>query len=427
MKTEVKKLERGRAELTVELTVEEYQPFLEKAAKAISASVKIPGFRPGQASLDIIKKKVGEEQVWQEALEPAVQKTLVKAIDDEKLVTIGSPSIEIVKLAPNNPVIYKAVVNLLPQVEVGDLTQISIPKPEVKIDEKKLEQSLDSLRQMRAKETLVNEAAKAGDKIEIDFDIFMDKVPVENGKHQNFALVIGEKSFIPGFEDQLIGLSKDQTKEFKLEFPKDYFQKNLAGRQADFKVTTKAVYHVELPQLNDEFAAQLGNFKTIDELKTQLRENLEHEAKHQADQQLEDEIMEKTIAASKFDDIPDILVDSETKKMMEELEHNLSHQGLNLDAYLTHLKKKREELMLDFAPQALKRVKSALILRAVGQTQKIMAGDQEIEDEVKQTLATYPNNSEAEKQINSLPYRDYLRNVITARKVIDYLKSVMVK
>jgi len=427
MKTEVKKLDRGRVELTIEISPEEYQPFLEQAAKAISENIKIPGFRPGKAGFDLVQKKVGEGEIWQEALEPAVKKTFVKTLEEQKLVTIGSPQIDVIKLAPKNPVIYKATISVLPNVELGDLEKIKIDEKEFKIDEKEFKKAMADLQKMHAKETLAERKSKKGDKVEIDFETSLDNIPLEGGRQKAFPLVIGEGSFIPGFEEELIGLGKDEEKTFQLKFPDNYHQKNLAGRLVDFKVKMNSVYNLDLPALDDEFAKTLGQFNTIKEVEDKIQENLSLETEEKEKQRLEEEIIDKIIGLSKFEDIPDILIDSETKKMVDELEHNLSHQGLGFEDYLTHLKKTRADLLLDFAPQAIKRVKSALVLRKVEETQKIQAQEAEIDQEIEKIKAMYGDNPEMEKNLNNLAYRGYLRNVLTARKVIDYLKSIIVK
>src|SRR3989344_3161878 len=386
MKIDFKKLPRGQAEITIELAPDEYQPFLEQAAKQISETTKISGFRPGKANFEIIKQKVGLAEIWEKAIEPAVKKTLFKAINDNHLITIGSPQIEIIKLAPDNPVIYQAKISLLPEVELGDYQQIKVARKKIEVSEQEVQKALTNLQKMRAKEILVDRPAKSGDKVEIDFETFLDKIPVSQGKQQKFPLVIGENAFIPGFEDQLIGLTKNQTKEFSLKFPENYHQKNLAGRLVDFKVKLNAVYQLDLPELID-----------------------------------------KIIEQSKFTDIPDFLVDSETKKMVDELEYNLTAQGLKFEDYLNHLKKSRADLLLDLAPQAMKRVKSALVLRRVGKDKNIEVSNQEIDLEIKNTLAAYVGNSEIEKNLQQPAYRDYLKNVIASRKVLDYIKSVTVK
>lgn len=426
MKSEVKPLPRGRVELTIELTTDEYQPFLESAAKKLSGEIKIPGFRPGKAGYDIVKAKAGEEQIWQAALEGAVRKTFGAAIAENKLETVGAPEIEVLKLAPGNPVSYKAVANLLPEVKLGDFAKIKIEKKPAEIKDGQVKKVLTDLQKMRAKESLVLRPAQKGDKVEIDFESFLDKIPMADGRHQKFPLVIGDGQFIPGFEDQLIGLAANEAKDFELKFPDNYHQKNIAGKLVHFKVKMNSIFQRDLPELNDEFAKGLGGFENLAKAEEQIRENLRHEAEHEANHKLEDEIIEKIIGQSQFSDIPDVLIDSESKKMTDELEYNLAQQGLKLEDYLAHLKKTRGELLLDFAPQALKRVKSALIIRAVAQTENVI-GPEEIDEEIQKTLASYGQNPEAEKNIKNPAYRDYLKNILTAQKVMARLKAVMVK
>jgi len=427
MKIESKKLERGQVELTIELTVDEYQPFLKTAAQIISQTTKIPGWRPGKASFEIVKQRVGETKIWQEALELAVRKTLIQAIDQEKLITIGSPKVDIIKLAPGNPVIYKTTLSLIPSIKLADYSKIKVKTNPVTVKEKEIKKSLDNLGKSRAKQILVNRKSKEGDKIEIDFESSLDKIPIENGNQKKFPLVIGEKTFIPGFEEQLIGLKKDQTKEFQLKFPENYHQKNLAGKLVDFKIKVLAVYQMELPELNDEFAKSLGEFKSLEELKNRITNDLEARTKTKENQRVEEEIIDKIIEQSQFEDIPDLLINNETQKMIEELEHNLGHQGLKFDDYLNHLKKKREDLLLDFMPQAIKRVKSALALREITKKENIAVNDQEIEEEIKQTLQVYGNDPEVEKQLRTTDYKNYLQNILTGRKTLDHLKSIMTR
>ncbi|MBI3290756.1 trigger factor [Candidatus Falkowbacteria bacterium] len=427
MKIDVQKLPRGQVELTIELTPEEYQPFLEQAAKKISENTKIPGFRPGKASFELIEKKLGKAEVWQQALEPAVQKTFVKALNEQNLITVGSPHVDVIKLAPDNPVIYKAVVSLLPKAELGDYSKIKISKKPVEIKNDQIQKALNDLRKMYSRQSLVERPAKAGDRVEIDFEIFLDKIPVENGQQQKFSLVIGEKTFIPGFEDNIIGLKKDDAKNFQLTFPKDYHQKNLAGKLVDFKVKLNAVYEIDLPKLDDNFAQTLGGFNSIKEVEGKVRENLKSEAENKQSQNLEEELLDKIIALSKFEEIPDLLINSEIQKMIEELEHSIAHQGLKFEDYLNHIKKTKEELMLDFTPQAVKRIKSALIMRQVGQKEDLKVAESEIDSELARAKVVYEEDKQAQENLKQPAYRDYVKNILAARKVIEHLKQKMIQ
>ncbi len=426
MKVEVKKLPRGQAELIIELSVEEYQPFLAQAASEISLTTKIPGFRPGKASFEIIKQRVGEQGIWEQALEAAIKKTFLQAVDQEKLITVGSPQIDIIKLAPGNPVVYKAVISLLPEVQLTNYLKIRVQSKPVEIKPKQINKAMTDIQKMHAKEILVNREAKEGDKIEIDFETFLDRVPIENGKQTKFSLVIGEATFIPGLEEQLIGLKKADVKEFQLKFPENYHQKALAGKLVDFKIKVNAVFELELPKLDDDFAKNLGGFKTIKEIEDKIMAQITLQKEAEEKQRVEEEMLDKIIEQTTFGDIPDLLVDTETKKMVAELENNLNYQGLNFQDYLSHLKKNKEDLLLDFVPQAIKRVKSALVVREMAKKENIQVSDEEVKDEIKKTIQAYEGNQEAEKQLNQPDYQNYLKSVLAARKVIDHLKSAII-
>ncbi|MBP6943166.1 MAG: trigger factor [Candidatus Buchananbacteria bacterium] len=427
MNTEIKKLPRGQVELTVTLTNEEYQPFLKQAATHLSQHSTIPGFRPGKADYEVIVQRVGEGKVYEEAFDPAVRKTLVDALTEHKLMTVGSPRVDVVTLVPGNPIVYKVIIDILPEVKLPDISAIKIKKEPVAVDEAEVAKSIERLREMRASEKAVDRAAQKGDKVEIDFKSFLDHIPVENGASENYPLVIGEGNFIPGFEDNLVGLKSGEEKKFKLEFPKEYHEKMLAGKEVDFTVTIKSVLERELPELNEDFAKSLGGFGSMKDIEDKMRDNLVHEATHAAEHKNEEAVLNALIEKSTFGEIPDALIDAETRKMINELEHNIQQQGLTFEDYLTHLKKTRGDLMLDFAPQALIRVKSALLLREVANVQKIVATDADVQKEIEQTIARYAGNPDVEQQITSKEYKDYLMNVITSRKTMEYLSGVILE
>lgn len=427
MQVSVEKLPRSQVKLKIELSPDEMKPYLEKAAFLISEKTKISGFRPGKAPYDVVKAQVGEEKILQEAIEPAVQKTFVQALDQEKLITVGSPKIDILKLAPGNPFIYQATISLLPKVELGDYKSLKIKEKKIEVSDEEVNKALENLQKMRHSEVLVDRPAKKDDKVEIDFKTFLEKMPVEHGEQKKFPLVIGEGSFIPGFEDQIIGLKAGEEKKFSLRFPKNYHDKKLADRMVDFVVKVNSVYEIKLPELNDNFARSLGNFKNLEELTTQLKDNLKQEAQNKEDQRLEEEIIENLIKNSKFDDIPEILINTEAKKMISELEENIKRQGLNFEDYLQHLKKKREDMLLDFVQPAIKRVKGALVIKEVAKAENIKVEAKEVEEEIEKVLQAYQNDPKIKEQLQTRDYKNYLRNVLASRKVLDLLKKITIE
>lgn len=434
MKLTKKDLPKKQLELTFELTPEELQPYLTKATEEISQTKKIAGFRPGKAPYNLVVQAVGEMTIYQTAANLAVAETYYDAIEKENLETIDQPTIEILKLAPNNPFIYKATVSLLPKATPCDYYKIKIDKlPEIKVGEKELEKTLEDLKKLRAKETLADKPAEKGDKVEMDFDAFMDNVPLEGGSAKKHRLAIGEGQMIPGFEDNLIGLKANETKEFELSFPEKYHQKNLAGKKATFKIKLLGVFKVEFPEINDEFAKGVW-LKDLENLRKNIETNIKRERELAAIQKQELEIIEKLLEKSKFEELPDAMVNQETHKMVHELEENVARQGHNFADYLNHMKKTEADLKLDFVPEAIKRVQTALLMRVIADQEKIEVSDEEIKTEIEKTLASYKLNpadntdvAELEKNLRSENAQHYFRNFLTNRKTMARLKEIIIK
>lgn len=422
MKVEKKNLPKQQLELVVTLEVAELQPYLDQAAKKISNEVKIPGFRAGHVPYDVLKKNVGEATIYEEAFYKAVDAVLPKIILDEKIEFVGQPSVDVEKVAPNNPLVFKAIFGLMPTVTLGDYKTLKTKKTKVQVNEKKVEQALSDIQKMRAQEKLVDRAAKKSDKVEIDFDIKLAGVAIENGHAHKYPLVLGDNKFIPGFEEQVIGLKKDQEKDFKITFPKEYHDKNVAGRECDVYVKVVAVYEVTLPKRDDEFAKGF-NFESWAILEKQIRDNIQKELENKEQEKLELAILEEIIAKSQFSEFPDQLLELETKKMMHELEHSVEDAGGKMEDYLKHIKKTEEELKKELQPQTLKRIQTALVAKAVSLAEKIKVEPTEIDKELDQQRKAYAANPEMEKQLNSDAYRRYLENILLNKKTFEKLES----
>jgi len=429
-----KDLPKKQIELLFELTSEDLKPFVETAAQEISVEKKIKGFRPGKAPYNLVVNEVGELVIYQRAANLAITKTYFDYIEEQNLEVIDQPSIDILKLAPGNPFEYKATVSLLPQIEFCDFTKISIAKlPEIKVDTKEVDKTLEDLRRMRSKQVLTDAAAKKGDMIDIDFDTYVDNVPIEHGSAKKHNIIIGEGYMIPGFEDNLIGLKKGEAKEFELTFPKEYHEKSLANKKASFKIKVNEVYDVQLPTLDDEFAKGLG-LKDFEALKKQILANIEREKQTKAEQKQELDIINALIEKSKFEDIPEVLVNQEAHKMVHELEDNIARQGMDFKHYLEHIKKTEADLKLDFVPDAIKRVKTALFMRAYAKQENIEATDKEVHEELDRTLAGYKLNpnyaneiARIEENLKTENAYHYFANLIVNRKTMRKLKEMLVK
>ncbi len=423
MKVETKKLEKNQIEIIVEIPLEELQPHLEHAAEHISEAIKIEGFRPGKAPYEVVKQRVGEMAMYEGAFDHLVQKTYTKAVKDAGLETVSHPKIEIIKLAPGNPIIYKATVALLPHVELGKYQSLKVDRKKTEVKEEEVEKGLGELAKMQTKEVLADRPVGKKDKVMVDMEMFLDKVPIEGGQAKASAVYMGEDAFIPGFTEELAGQKKGETREFTLKFPKEHYRKNLAGKPVEFRVTVKDVYELQSPALDDEFAKSLGQ-TSIAEVRNLIRKNMEDETNHKEDERSEGEALEKIVEQAKFDDIPDQMIEGEVEKMIAELKDRVARQGMDFEKYATDvLKKKTEDIRKGFMEQAVTRIKTALAMRALAKAEGIAAADEEVNTEIQKMIEWYQGDESASDYLNSLDGREYAANMVRNKKVLDFLKK----
>lgn len=424
MRVEVKDLPKSQRELTVSLSPEELAPYIARGAEQVSMRVKIEGFRPGKVPLEILKQKIGEMTILEAAADLAVRKTIDEVIRNNTIdrTAVGQPQVNLSKLAPDNDLEYKIVLSLLPTIELGQYKDLGLKIETAAIEEAEVDKALDQFRDMRAKESLADRPIQNGDRVVVDINMFLDKVPLEDGQHKDLSVILGKNYFVPGFDEQLLGLNKDDKKDFSLPYPADHHQKNLAGRNVEFFLTVKAVHGRELPLLDDKLAVQLG-LKDLAELKNSFRSSLLQDKQRQADQRNEIKLMDKIIEQAKFGDLPEVLIDSESKNMMAELEQSIVHQGGKFEDYLQHIKKDRGALLLEFAPMAVKRAKSAVVIREIAQKENISASVEEVAKKKEELKTQYGQNQDILKMLAEPGYDSYLHNALTNNKVVAKLKE----
>lgn len=421
MKITKSKLEKAQIELLVNLTFEEFKPYIKNGSEKISKNIKTKGFRPGKMPYNILKQKIGEMTILEESAKIAINKTITQIIKDNvREQAIGEPKVDIVKLAPNNPLEFKITISLLPKIKLGDYKNFAIKIKKIKAQDKEIEQTINNLRESRIKEVLTNNNAEEGNKIIIDIKMFLDNVPVDGGQSKDTTIIIGKNHLVPGFDKKLIGTKKNDIREFKLPYPSEHYQKNLAGKMVEFKVTIKEVYIRELPKLDDAFA-QMLKIKTIQELKNIIKKNIGLEKMQKEAQKTEMKILNKIIEKSKFDSIPEALIKREAQTMLSELEHTIKNQGGKFDDYLLSIKKTKDSLMLDIMPNALKRVKSALVVREIAIQEKITTSDEEVNKKQEALIKQYNEYEKVKQRVKEPAYKEYLRNTINNDKVTKKL------
>jgi len=423
MKIEKKDLGKSQIEIIVELTAEEFKPHILRGAEKVSMEVKIEGFRPGKAPYEILKNTIGEMTILEEAAHIAIDKTVDKVIKENVTAQlVGQPQISVTKLAPDNPLEYKMTLTLLPTIKLGEYKDLKIKETEVEAKNEEVEKLISELREMRATEITSETEIKDGNRVILDIEIFLDNVPVESGQGKGVGILVGKNYIIPGFDKNILGAKKDETREFKLPYPADYHDKNLAGKLAEFRVKVKDVFERKLAEVNEDFAKGFG-LKSVEELKSNIKKSLSAEKQQEERKKSETAMLDKIISQSKFDDIPEILVKHEAEVMISELEYNVKQQGAKFEDYLLHLKKTKEQLMLDLTPDSVKRVKVSLIVREVAILEKIAVSHEEIHQTIDDIAKQYQGNATVLERLNGHAYHDYVENNLTGKKVMEKLRE----
>ncbi len=427
MHYDVKDLAKSQKEVRVTVDPGELKPAMERAAGEISQKVKIEGFRPGKASYEIVAKRVGEMAILEEALPGLVRKSLMEIVKNENFDTVGEPSISVEKAAPGNEVIFTALFSLLPEVKkLADYAAIRVEPKDVAVADEEIDRVVGELRKMQSVEREVEREVRKGDKATVDMAMAIDHVAVEGGVTKSHGVYLDEPYYVPGLNEQLLGMKKGERKVFTLTFPKDHFNKNLAGKDVEFTVDLKGLHHVDHPEVDDDFAKRLGQ-ESVGALRTLLRKNLEEEARTKETQRQEIAAIEELIKKSELAELPDLLITNETKKMLHELEHSIAGQGGEFGDYLKSIKKTPDQLRLEFAPQAVQRVKSMVIMREIAKRENLEPTDQEMLDEQLKLLNLYADDPDTQARIRSEDGEDYLRATLKNRKVLAFIREATVK
>jgi trigger factor len=421
-------LPKNQLKLTFTITSQDAQPYLEEAAKRISTQSQVDGFRPGHAPYEIVKTRFGEMKILEEALEPIIRAFYVKEISAQNIETVGSPHIEVSKLAPGNDIVFSTTTTLMPTVKsLADIRKLVVSPRSPQVEEKEISLALRDLQRMKTSEVRAPQGDKTGlnDKVVVSMDMKLEGVPVEGGQSPNHAIYLNENYYIPGLKDELIGMKEGETKTFKLPFPKLHVQKFLAGKDVEFVVNVKELFHLQEPEIDDAFASAFG-LKDLQTLKSLLKQNLLTEKTQEARALEEKEMLELLANKSQFDEIPDLLLNEEINKMISELKHGVEEQGAEFDDYVKNLGKTLAQLKLDFTPQALVRIKVVLIMKAVAKQENIEVDEKDIDAKADSLAASY-EDKETKNRIYSPEYREIIGQLLKNQKVIELLRKTMLK
>ena len=422
MNCKVEKTENAN-EVKLEITIEaeKFDNAMKKVYFQNAKYFNIPGFRKGKAPMNIVEKYYGAQIFYEDAFNEVATEAYDEALEANKIDAVSRPVVDIKQMEKGKDVIFTAVVQTKPEVELGKYKGIEIPKVEYKVEEKDIEHELGHMQEHNSRLITVDDRAlENGDIATIDFEGFVDGVAFDGGKAEGHELEIGSGSFIPGFEDQLVGMKIDEEREIKVTFPKEYFSKDLAGKEAMFKVKLHEIKRKELPELDDEFAKDVSEFDTLAELKASIKEKIEKNNEQRQKYETED-LAIKAVCEDVKVDIPSGMVEFEVENMMKDFEQRLSYQGLNLDQYLKMIGKTEEEMKKEYEPQAIEAIKSRLVLEAIIKAEKIEASEDEIKAKMEEMAKNYGKKVEEISENENL--KKYLKEGIESEKALEFIVS----
>ena len=409
----------NEVKLTFNVPAEQFDEGMKKVYAKTAKYFNIPGFRKGKAPMTLVERTYGPQIFYEDTFNEIVPEIFEKEISENKLEVVSKPEIDIVQMGKGQELIFTAVVQVKPEVKLGKYKGIALEKVEYNVTDEDIEHELGHMADKNSRlVTVENEPVAEKDIAVIDFEGFVDGVPFEGGKAENHELEIGSKTFIPGFEDQVIGMKVDEEKDINVKFPEEYFSAELAGKDAVFKVKLHEIKRKELPTLDDEFAKDVSEFDTIAELKNSIKEKLETENANKAKYETEENAIQKVCDATEID-IPSGMVDTEIDNMLKDIETRLSYQGLNMKQYLQMIGKTEEDMRKEYEEQAKKSVKSRLVLEAIVNAEKLEATDEEVAEKVKEMAENY--GRKAEDLMNNEHLINYIKDSMKAEKAIKFV------
>ena len=423
MKINNKKLENAIVELTVAFDSEEWKATQEKALDKLAKNVKIDGFRPGKAPAAMVRARVSKASVLEEGTDMILQTKFVEILTEANVEPVAQPALSVQKVDADELEV-QILVPVKPQVELGEYKGLEVKKGRVTVTKKEIEEQLANY-QTQFAELTVKEGGKVakGDTAVIDFEGFVDGVAFEGGKGEDYPLEIGSGSFIPGFEDQVIGMTVDKEQDIVVTFPEDYGAADLAGKEATFKVTVHEIKEKHLPEIDDELAkdVNIDGVETLDQLKDHIKANIKTRKESENENKFMDDLYKAIVASSKVED-SDALLEQEQGLMLQEVEQNLQRQGLNFEVYQQFTGKSKDDIKEDIKPQAEERVKLNAILAAIIEEEKLAVSDEELETELKTIAEYYQKELDEVKKIFE-GNMSRIENDLLTRKAVDLVKD----
>ena len=421
MSVQVEKLEKNMAKLTIEVAPEELEKAIEGAYQKNKSKISVPGFRKGKVPRQMIERMYGKEVFYEDAVNALIPEAYEKAVDECEEEIVSSPKIEVAQVEAGKPFIFTAEVALKPEVKLGKYKGVKVEKADTEVTDEEVDKEIDKERESNARNIDVTDrAVKDGDIVTLDFEGFVDGTAFEGGKGENYPLTIGSGTFIPGFEEQLVGAEIGKETEVNVTFPEDYQAEDLKGKAAVFKCTVKEIKEKELPTLDDEFASEVSEFETLAEYKADIRGRLEERKAKAAREAKKAAVIEEIIKDSDME-IPEAMIETQQRQMIDEFAQRIQMQGLTLEQYFQFTGASYDQMIEQVKPQAEKRIQSRLVLEAVAAAEKIEATEEDYEEELKSMAEAYQMEVDKVKELLPEKSVQQIKEDIAVKKAAEFV------
>lgn len=427
MSVQVEKLEKNMAKLTIEVPAEEFDAAIVKAYQKNKSKINVPGFRKGKAPLKMIERMYGAGIFYEDAANLVIPEAYSKAADESGETIVSRPSVDIVQIEKGKPFIFTAEVALKPEVTLGEYKGVEVEKAVIEVAEAEVDQAVDKERENNSRMIDIDDrAVENGDMIKLDFEGFVDGVPFEGGKGSDYPLTIGSGSFIPGFEDQLIGVKLGEDAEVNVTFPEDYHAENLKGKAAVFKCKVNEIKVKELPEADDEFAKDVSEFDTMAEYRDDIRAKLLDKKMQEAKRAKENQAVAKAVENAQMD-IPDAMVDEQVRRMADDFARRIQSQGLTLEQYMQFTGMTADKILEQMRPEALKRIQNSLVLEAIAKAENIEISDERLEEELQKMAESYKMELDKLKEVMGDYEKEQMKNDLAIQAAVEMITDAAVE
>lgn len=421
MSLQVENMEKNMAKLTIEVSAEELEKAIQGAYLKQRNKISVPGFRKGKVPRQMIEKMYGVGIFYEDAANALIPTAYGKAYDECELDIVSQPKVEVVQLEKGKPFIFTAEVAVKPEVTLGEYKGLSVDKVSNRVTAKEIDAKLEEEQKKNARTVVVEDrAVQDGDEVVLDFEGFVDGVAFEGGKGENYPLTIGSGSFIPGFEEQLIGAEAEKEVEVNVTFPEEYHSEDLAGKAAVFKCTVHEIKAKELPELDDEFAAEVSEFDTLDAYKADIKAKIKEQKIADGNRKKEDQAVEKAVANATME-IPEAMIDTQVNQMAQDFAQRIQQQGLSMERYFQFTGMTAESMMEELRPQAVKRIETRLVLEAIAKAENIEITDERIDEELAKMAEAYKMEVEKLKEFMGENEKEQMKMDLAVQDAVTFL------